>query len=197
MHIYGFSTYHMTTVNRPGFTETSNDFPKPPWRMKLILTRIRWWHDNINADFSGGTESWKNYKCAVSMHCKLWIWRPRAARETQEHFSDMSDSRGCRTNRSEWRNSSEIVTYLQYTPYNMRRPVVWTSTRIVHMKKLKLNFWSLNILWHTCSRQELWSQQRQPLLGNGSANTPFARQQIPNTQQWSNSEAVFSTRSVR
>jgi hypothetical protein len=24
-----------------------------------------------------------------------------------------------------------------------------------------------NILWHICSRQELWSLQRQPFLGNG------------------------------
>jgi hypothetical protein len=37
---------------------------------------------------------------------------------------------------------------------------------------------------------------RQLLLGNGSANTPVSRQQIRNTQQWSNWE-VFSTRSVR
>jgi hypothetical protein len=52
------------------------------------------------------------------------------------------------------------------------------------------------ILWHICSRQELWSRQRQPLLRNGSANTPVARQQIRNRQQWSNWAAVFSTRSV-
>jgi hypothetical protein len=38
------------------------------------------------------------------------------------------------------------------------------------------------------------SQQRQPLLGNGSANTPIVRQQIHNMQQWSNWEAVFSMR---
>jgi hypothetical protein len=52
-------------------------------------------------------------------------------------------------------------------------------------------------MWHTCSRQELWSQQRQPLLGNGSENTLVARQQSRNRQQWSNCEAVLSTRSVR
>jgi hypothetical protein len=54
----------------------------------------------------------------------------------------------------------------------------------------------LPLLWHICSRQELWSQQRQPLLGNDSENMPVARQQLRNTRQWSNWEAVFSTRSV-
>jgi hypothetical protein len=54
----------------------------------------------------------------------------------------------------------------------------------------------LKTLWHVCARQKLWSQQRQPLLGNRFANAPIARQQLHNTQQWSNWEAVFSTRSV-
>jgi hypothetical protein len=36
---------------------------------------------------------------------------------------------------------------------------------------------------------------REPLPGNGSANTPVARQQLCNVQQWSNWEAVLSTRS--
>jgi hypothetical protein len=63
------------------------------------------------------------------------------------------------------------------------------------------------IAWHVRWKPELWNQQRQPLLGNGSANTSVAR-------QWFNSrhlmaatdthttieellEAVFSVRSVR
>jgi hypothetical protein len=33
-------------------------------------------------------------------------------------------------------------------------------------------------LWHICLKQWLWSQQRQPLLGNGSANTPVASQHL-------------------
>jgi hypothetical protein len=46
------------------------------------------------------------------------------------------------------------------------------------------------ILWHIYSRQELWSQQIQPLLGNRSENTPVVM------QQWSNWESVFSTQSM-
>jgi hypothetical protein len=52
------------------------------------------------------------------------------------------------------------------------------------------------LLWHIFSSQELQSQQRQPLLGNGSANMPTARQQIHNTQQSSNGEVVFFTGSM-
>jgi hypothetical protein len=52
------------------------------------------------------------------------------------------------------------------------------------------------IMWHVCLRQELWSQQRQPLLGNSFANMSVARQQLRNMQQWSHWEAVFSKRSV-
>jgi hypothetical protein len=37
---------------------------------------------------------------------------------------------------------------------------------------------------------------REALLGNDSANTTVPRQQIRNTQQWNNWEAVFSTQSV-
>jgi hypothetical protein len=33
---------------------------------------------------------------------------------------------------------------------------------------------------------------QQPLFSNGSANVPFARQQIYNLQQWYNWEDVFS-----
>jgi hypothetical protein len=51
-------------------------------------------------------------------------------------------------------------------------------------------------LWHICSRQELWSQLKQPLLGNSSINMPIARQQIRNTQQLSNCEMAFSTQSM-
>jgi hypothetical protein len=51
------------------------------------------------------------------------------------------------------------------------------------------------VLWHISSRQELWSQWRKPLIWNVSANVPIARKQIRNMQQWSNWEAVFSTRS--
>jgi hypothetical protein len=36
------------------------------------------------------------------------------------------------------------------------------------------------ILWHVCWKSELWSQQRQPLLGNGSANMSVARQWLSN-----------------
>jgi hypothetical protein len=34
----------------------------------------------------------------------------------------------------------------------------------------------VTILWHICSKEELWSQQRRPLLGNGYVNTLVARQ---------------------
>jgi hypothetical protein len=37
----------------------------------------------------------------------------------------------------------------------------------------------------------------RPLVSNDSVKTPVARQQIPITHQWTNWEAVFSTRSVR
>jgi hypothetical protein len=41
---------------------------------------------------------------------------------------------------------------------------------------------------HVCWKPELWSQQRQPLLGNGSANTSITRQQrhkqTPVGRQW-------------
>jgi hypothetical protein len=60
----------------------------------------------------------------------------------------------------------------------------------------KVHLCASNIMWHICSRQELWSQQRWPLLGNGSANTSIARQQLCNVQQSSNLEVVFSTQSV-
>jgi hypothetical protein len=36
---------------------------------------------------------------------------------------------------------------------------------------------SINILWHVCWKPDLWSQQRQPLLDNGSVNTAISRQQ--------------------
>jgi hypothetical protein len=39
---------------------------------------------------------------------------------------------------------------------------------------------SASILWHVCWKPELWSHQRQPLLGNGSVNTPVARQRLSN-----------------
>jgi hypothetical protein len=57
------------------------------------------------------------------------------------------------------------------------------------------NICHIIILWHVCWKPELWSQQRQPLLGNGSINI-IARQQLArhmtagycgnrrNTQQW-------------
>jgi hypothetical protein len=38
--------------------------------------------------------------------------------------------------------------------------------------------------------------RRQPLLGNGSANMPVAREQLRNTQKLSISQVVFSTPSV-
>jgi hypothetical protein len=64
------------------------------------------------------------------------------------------------------------------------------------MKKcFAVYIWVVLLLWHICSRQEPWNQ-RQPLLGNGSANNPVARQQLRNKRKWSNWEAVFSMRSV-
>jgi hypothetical protein len=37
---------------------------------------------------------------------------------------------------------------------------------------------AVNISWYVCWKSELWSEQRQPLLGNCSTNTPVARQQL-------------------
>jgi hypothetical protein len=39
-----------------------------------------------------------------------------------------------------------------------------------------------NILWHICSKQELWSQQKQTLLQNGSANIPVTREWFSSCQ---------------
>jgi hypothetical protein len=41
-----------------------------------------------------------------------------------------------------------------------------------------------------------YTQHVDPLLSNDSVKTPIARQQINNTHQWTNWEAVFSVRSV-
>jgi hypothetical protein len=51
---------------------------------------------------------------------------------------------------------------------NMRTD--WTSLISVPLMNT-----TRKILWHICWRQELWSQQRQPLLGNGSAKTSVPR----------------------
>jgi hypothetical protein len=67
----------------------------------------------------------------------------------------------------------------------------------VVLKLLAFFLSSPYIMRHFYSRQELWSQLRQPFLGIGSVNTPVATQQIRNMQQWSNLEEVFSTLSVR
>jgi hypothetical protein len=53
------------------------------------------------------------------------------------------------------------------------------SLRHLSSLRLILNIYThrhihIYIMWHICSRQELWNQQRQMLLGNGSANTPVA-----------------------
>jgi hypothetical protein len=52
----------------------------------------------------------------------------------------------------------------------------------------------LFILWHVRWKPELWSQQRKPLLGNGSANTSIARlqrpKQTPVARQWLNERHV-------
>jgi hypothetical protein len=37
----------------------------------------------------------------------------------------------------------------------------------------------IKILWHIFSKQELWSRESPPLLGNGSVNTFIARQGEP------------------
>jgi hypothetical protein len=41
-----------------------------------------------------------------------------------------------------------------------------------------------NILWHICWKPELWSQHRQPLLGNGSINTSIPRQWLSTCHMW-------------
>jgi hypothetical protein len=48
---------------------------------------------------------------------------------------------------------------------------------LIHVRFLSNSPLSL-IPWHLCSKQELWSQHGQPLLRNGSANTPVTRQQL-------------------
>jgi hypothetical protein len=61
---------------------------------------------------------------------------------------------------------------------------------------------SVWMLWHVCPKPELWSQQRQPLLWNGSANTPVARQWLSSrhviaaTDTSVIMENTFSVRSV-
>jgi hypothetical protein len=51
------------------------------------------------------------------------------------------------------------------------RPIPdWTSAEDVIYLKFVL------ILWHVCWKPELWSQQRQTLLRNGSADTSVVRQ---------------------
>jgi hypothetical protein len=50
-----------------------------------------------------------------------------------------------------------------------------------HFQPLKQEMLYAYILWHICSRQELWSQQRELLVGNSSANMPVAKWQIHNT----------------
>jgi hypothetical protein len=50
---------------------------------------------------------------------------------------------------------------------NKNALTLWYSSHI-------LNF----ILWHICSKLELRSQHRQPLLGNSSSNTLVARKQL-------------------
>jgi hypothetical protein len=54
----------------------------------------------------------------------------------------------------------------------------------IHLSHLK--YFKLKILWHVCRKSELWSQQKQQLVGNGSANTPVHR-------QWLNSRQVMAT----
>jgi hypothetical protein len=88
--------------------------------------------------------------------------------------------------------SSGASTRLKYRAKSYGR-----KSRMVFGSSLILATSCVSVLWHACSRQALWSQQRQALLGKGSANTPIARQQSPNTKQWSNYEMMFSTRSVR
>jgi hypothetical protein len=62
------------------------------------------------------------------------------------------------------------------------------------------------ILWHVYWKPELWSQQRQPLIGNGSVNTSVARQWLSSRHVIAATDthativeildAVFSVRSV-
>jgi hypothetical protein len=51
--------------------------------------------------------------------------------------------------------------------------------------------------WLWCQVAATSQSLLSPLLRNGSAKTPIARQQIHNTQQCSNWEAVFSTWSMQ
>jgi hypothetical protein len=52
---------------------------------------------------------------------------------------------------------------------------VFTASYLI---KQRDNFTVAFILWHIWSKQELWSRKSRPLLGNGSANTPVARQRL-------------------
>jgi hypothetical protein len=57
------------------------------------------------------------------------------------------------------------------------------STLCTYTREVHYNWWLCNaisvatiVLWHVCWKPELWNQHRQPLLGNGSVNTPVPRQ---------------------
>jgi hypothetical protein len=96
----------------------------------------------------------------------------------------------------------DLCVYLHFSIYTSRlTPLSSAQTRRWQEPSNIIAFWFWgeyfsSILCNICSRQELWSQQRQPLPGNGSINTPVARQQLHNTQQWSNWEVAFSMWSV-
>jgi hypothetical protein len=52
----------------------------------------------------------------------------------------------------------------------------------VRLRLLRTNSLKEGAMWHIYWKPELWNQQRRPLLGNGSATTSIARQQLHNMQ---------------
>jgi hypothetical protein len=70
------------------------------------------------------------------------------------------------------------------------------ASSLHHSKKLHSNAGRIHNVTHLLKARTV-KQHRQPLLGNGYANMPTARQQMCNMQQWSNWEVVFPTWSAQ
>lgn len=75
------------------------------------------------------------------------------------------------------------------------------STHCVHALSLPgESVWSwateMVTLWHICWKAELWSQQKQPLLANSSANTPVVRQWLGSHHNGCNRRARNNRRAV-
>jgi hypothetical protein len=64
---------------------------------------------------------------------------------------------------------AKLTCALSWSIYHMPDSHFLSPSRCTASHKFKL------IMWHVCWKPELWNRQRQPLLGNGSANTPVAR----------------------